>query len=65
MIWLASIISQLFTIFHTLISYVSEHKCLLAMEQISHLIEVVLIGCRSLQTVRQATLSIDTDMSVA
>lgn len=34
------------------------------MEQISHLIEVMLIGCRGLQTVRQATLGIDTDMSL-
>ncbi len=34
------------------------------MEQISHLIEVMLIGCRGLQTVRQAALGIDTDMSL-
>lgn len=34
------------------------------MEQISHLIEVMLIGCRGLQTVCQATLGIDTDMSL-
>lgn len=34
------------------------------MEQIPHLIEVVLIGCCALQTVRQATFGVDTDMGL-
>lgn len=46
------------------ISGVGEHKLFLAMEQITYLIEVVLVGGRGLQTVRQATLGIDADMSL-
>ncbi|MNY78122.1 hypothetical protein D3C86_2182420 [compost metagenome] len=37
-------IGQLFTIFSPLISGISEHKLFLAMEQITDLIEVVLVG---------------------
>ena len=36
-------IRQFFTVFSPLISGISEHKRFLAMEQITHLIEVVLV----------------------
>ena len=52
-------IRQFFTVFSPLISGVGEHKLFLTMEQNPHSIEVVLIGCRGIQTVRQATLGID------
>lgn len=37
-------IRQLFTVFCPLISRISAHKLFLAMEQMTHLIEVVLVG---------------------
>ncbi len=37
-------IGQLFTMFRSLISGIGEHKLFLAMEQITYLIEVVLVG---------------------
>jgi len=52
-------IGQLLALLCPLITGIGQHQLLLAMQQVSHLVQVMLIGGRGNQAVSQATLGID------